>query len=547
MPQTKTFSLYLAKQTVQQHRGVLTENALSRLDGGRASEHRDGNLGEGATLFLFPERRSRPKWLDDVQQVFEGVGDLSNVSSSALVVFEAEGRIFVTSFAHAWQFIDESQIESDFGLRVAINALSDSSVRRVDRNHLGEAIRGVSQSAFKRDLKSFGLEEALDLVRRVSGKVEDSEFASNLAGSTSLRITREMSLAELAGTAAEALTLAGSDQYQGTAFSIIDKIKPVGDRALIDALDQLIVDSVIEGRDNFELSMPAWSEDDIVYFGFVGIGVRGRFSDLLMSNYRQCLGGNLAELSVEKIRKKHGVLAEFSNDALSKKTWPIKRSVVGSVVYEGGLFAISEGEWYRLDEAFKRDVDGLFAEVCEQWDREPLVIIKIVSEDGKRTGFESELSYNRRCAEVYGELCLDQEIVSVPDVSFGKFEVCDLLDIGRKRLVHVKKSSRQSSVLSHFLKQGSNSARILKTFPQARQAAVGKIRERFGERVALDAESAFGDGMRDWKVEFHIIDAVRADGEFRIPFFSRITLQEEARLPRGMGYSVGLRFIRHPE
>src|SRR5690606_40583581 len=106
--------------------------------------------------------------------------------------------------------------ETDFGLRVAINSLNDSKVRRIDRSHLGEAIKGVSQSAFQRDLQAFGIDEALDLVRRITGRTDDDDFATSLAGSTSLKITREMTLSDLAGMAEEALTRFQSDDHKKT-------------------------------------------------------------------------------------------------------------------------------------------------------------------------------------------------------------------------------------------------------------------------------------------------------------------------------------------
>lgn len=91
--------------------------------------------------------------------------------------------MFATTFAHGWQYLDETKIETDFGLRVAINSLSDAKVKRVDSNNLGEALKGVSQSAFQRDFQAFGIDEALDLVRRVSGRLNSNNLADNLAGS----------------------------------------------------------------------------------------------------------------------------------------------------------------------------------------------------------------------------------------------------------------------------------------------------------------------------------------------------------------------------
>ena len=542
MAKTKSYSLYLVKPDIEEFEEVFTESAKEKIQAGDAVLSDSDELGDEATVYIFPGPPKPPIWLADINTVFAGTPALTNRSSCAVVVFKHVDRIFVTAFAHGWQYLDDTKIESDFGLKVAINSLDASKVKRIDSSHLGEAIKGVSQSAFQRDLQAFGVDEALDLVRRIAGRVEDDNFANSISGATGLKITREMEFADLPETAEEALTRSQSTDYQNTGFYIIDKVRPILDRLVLATLDQRAVEIIKDGADNFELSMPGWSEDDVVYYGLYGPGLKGRFPDLLMSNYREALGTKLGDLDVEAIRK-HGVVAEFNNDAAIKKRWSVKKALVGSVVEDGGLYAISEGAWYRLDQQFKVDVDAGFETLKEDWPDPPLMIIKKVSEDGKKTGFESELSYNERCADAYGQVLLDQKILTVPATPYGKFEACDLLDIEGKRLIHVKKSSRQSSVLSHFFKQGSNSARILKTIPEARAALVDKVRDLTDDATADALEAAMGDGMTGWNIEFHIVDAPRNDGTFMIPFFSRITLRDESRTLKGMAYNVTLRFI----
>jgi len=542
MAKTKTFSLYLAKPEIVEFEDIFTDTAKERIKEG-VSIFESEELGERASVYVFENNPTPPNWLSLLNGVFQGIPNIWNKSSCAIIVFSHIDRVWISPFAHGWQFIDDAKIEMDFGLRVAINSLDDDKIKRIDRSHLGEAMKGVSQSAFQRDLQAFGIDEALDLVRRISGRKEGDGFARNITGATALKISREMELSELADVAEEALIRYNSDDYTKTGFHIIDKVRPELDRVVLAKLDSRAVDIIKNGGDNFELSMPGWSEDDVVYYGLYGPGVQGRFPDLLMANYRDALGANLNALSVEMITSKHGVLAEFNNDVASKKRWSIKKSLIGSVVVDGGLYAISEGEWYRLDQQFKQDVDAAFQALIVAWVGQPLIIIKKVSPDGKKTGFESELDYNTRCATDYDQVLLDQQILTVPAIPYGKFEACDLLDINNKRLIHVKKSSRQSSVLSHFFKQGSNSARILKTIPEARDVMIEKVRDLTDDSTADKLKDNFGDTLAGWTVEYHIVDAPRADGTHKIPFFSRITLRDEARTLKAMELKVALKFI----
>lgn len=542
MAKTQTYSLYLAKIDISNFEDIFTENATEKISSG-ASIFETDDLGEEASVYIFENIPTPPNWLSVLSGAFNDLPSIKNKTSCAVIVFSHLNRIWVSPFSHGWQFIDDTKIEMDFGLRVAINSLDDDKVNRIDRSHLGEAMKGVSQSAFQRDLEAFGIDEALDLVRRISGRKEGDAFARSISGATALKISREMELSELADVAAEALVRFKSTAYKATGFHIIDKVQPILDRVVLAKLDARAVEIIKNGGDNFELSMPGWSEDDVVYYGLNGPGLQGRFPDLLMTKYRQALGDNLSALSVETITSKHGVFAEFNNDAASKKRWSIKKSLIGSLVIDGGLYAISEGEWYRLDQQFKQEVDAAFQTLIMTWVAKPLVITKKISDDGKKTGFESELDYNTRCARCYGQVLLDQEVLTVPAIPFGKFEACDLLDIDNKRLIHVKKSSRQSSVLSHFFKQGSNSARILKTIPEARDVMIEKVRGLTDDATADRLRDKFGETLAGWTVEFHIVDAPRDDGTHKIPFFSRITLRDEARTLKAMEFKVGLKFI----
>jgi uncharacterized protein (TIGR04141 family) len=138
-------------------------------------------------------------------------------------------------------------------------------------------------------------------------------------------------------------------------------------------------------------------------------------------------------------------------------------------------------------------------------------------------------------------ICLDQQLVAVPGIQKSDFEACDLLDIDGKRFIHVKKSSRRSSVLSHFFKQGSNSAQQFRRFPALwgeLGALVTAIKTKTEAKKLTKAKDEPG-----WQVEFWIADAPRADGSLNIPFFSKISLRDEAIKLKAMGFEVGLRFI----
>ncbi|WP_312866025.1 DUF6119 family protein [Rhizobium mongolense] len=66
-----------------------------------------------------------------------------------------------------------------------------------------EAYRGGE--LHQRDLSAFGIDEALDLIRRVSGGSDDEGLANSVTGSTALKFTKEMDLTEIGEVDVEAL------------------------------------------------------------------------------------------------------------------------------------------------------------------------------------------------------------------------------------------------------------------------------------------------------------------------------------------------------
>ncbi|MYB39953.1 hypothetical protein F4X86_01490 [Candidatus Saccharibacteria bacterium] len=546
MGKIKSYTLYLAKETVDNFEILFSKNARERIDSGDVISSKSSEFGEEAIIYLFDNPIKTPSWLPDVRNIFEGVSDAKSKTTSAVIIFRQAGRIFITPFGYGWQYIDDTKVETDFGLYVVINSLDDRKVQRIDRNHLGEAIKGVSQSAFLRNLQSFGVDEALDLVRRISGRVEDENDLYTLSGAKSLKISREMVLSDLPLIAEESLERFISKDYQSTAFRIIDKVRYITDKSLVTELNENAVSKIKSGSNNFELSLPERFEEDVVYYGMQGPGYKKLLPDLLMSDYREALGNRIDSIDTATI-KKHYVYAEFNNEASVIKKWSILKALVGSLVFNNKLYAINEGEWYRLDQQYKELVDDSFEKLKENWGKDPLPIQTEYSDDTKKIGYESEASYNKRCATEYNQICLDGKILEVSGMQYSRFETCDLLDLTGKRLIHVKISSRKSSVLSHFFKQGTNSAKIMKTIPEARRILIEKVHSLENKTIARRLENALGDSMEGWKIEYHIVDAPRKDNIFKIPFFSRITLLEESRNIKSMGLDVSIRFIPFPK
>lgn len=544
MTTAKSFSLYLAKATVSKADDLLSEKALDLIKAKKAHRIASSKFGDSAVLYTFPGTSYPPGWVEMLGVAFTVPDDLRTQSPCAVLAFEKDRRFFAITFSFGHVYLDDAKTEADFGLRVSINALSDGKLKSVERANIGAAIRDFAQAAGPRDLRTFGFDDALELIRKVSGRVADDDFADVVTGSRALRFTKKIELSGVPAVAATAVELYESEVYKKTAFKIIDFLSPVLDRSVVEKLDKKLIVAIIDGTDEFEIAIPEIMSDDVGTFRFEHAGFSGFHADLSLALYRDCLGDNLKTLTIDDL-KRHRVAGYKTSDDSLEDDWPVRDALVGSLVLDNDRYALNEGLWYRLGRAFKKSADDKFKELRIESDKKLRPLKKVVQpkEKGKKVkiGYQSEESYNAEIAKETTYLLMDQKLIQIEEVPGPGVEVCDLLDIPGRRFIHVKKSSRQSSVLSHFFKQGAHSARLFKQYEPFRAALLAKVRDVHGAKHAKELEKALDE---KWTVEFQIADYPRKNGEFNIPFFSKLSLKDEARSLLAMEFDVAVGFIK---
>ena len=414
-------------------------------------------------------------------------------------------------------------------------------MKRLERSNLGDALHGVSQSPFQRDFNSFGMDDALDLVKKLSGAAQYQSGLDTVTGARSLKITGDYELDDVIGMSQDIIGLFASTAYRETEFRIIDSVRPITDGPLNSELFEIAVESIKANEDRFELGLPANSEAEGVSFRFSGPRLTRSYPDLLLRHYVEAMGDSIRGITTRTLGD-HKIISEFDDDR-PNMIWPLKKALLGSVSRDEERYAINDGRWYRVDEAFRTSVEDSFADIVRAWDiQRPSPIRKIYDED--RNGrIEVEADYNTRIAEELGLVLLDQTEISIPEVIRSGFEPCDLLDVANRRFIHVKKNSRRSNILSHFFKQGSNSGQQFRKVPATWLRLIHIVREAGYEDEANILEDQIDNPGEGWTVEFWIADAPRRNGDFNIPFFSKISLRDEVIALRAMQYNVALRFI----
>jgi uncharacterized protein (TIGR04141 family) len=544
MPKLKSFSLYLAKADVKTLDALLTDNARDMVRAGQVKTHTSSRFADGAALYVFPGDRQIPKWVPLLKSAFANLENQFAQSPCAMLLFKKDSNIFALSFAYAHVYLDDAKTEADFGLKVAVNSVSDEKLRSVERSNIGAAIRDFAQAAGQRDFRSFGVDDALDLIRKVSGRAADGEFAEMVTGSRALRFSKKIELADVPDAAVEAVRFFKSTAYRNTSFRFIDFLSPVLDPTVEAKLDDGLVTAIRDNSDEFEIALPEIVSENIGSFRFEHAGFSQFYPDLSLDLYRESLGTRLAALSLDDLDK-HTVAAYAENENRPFQYWSVHRALVGSLVLDSERYALNEGHWYRVSKSFKDAADRKFTELCGPPDKKMRPLKKIALGDSKgkkqKITYQSEESYNEEMAQEAGYLLLDRKLIQIDDVPGPGIEVCDLLDIPGRRFIHVKKSSRQSSILSHFFKQGGVSAQMFRKYEPFRLKMVEKIKQLYGAAKATEVEAELDNR---WTVEFQIADFPRPDGTHNIPFFSRLTLRDEARDIEAMEFDVSVKFIK---
>lgn len=546
MAKIKTFSPYLAKPSVTDFDDLLTDKARALLEEGKAIKSTSDGFGDGAAAYVFPGVPFVPSWVGLLKSSFEMPPKLFSQSPCALLTFKKGEYTFATSFSYAHVYLDDAKTEAEFGLKVAINFINDEKLRSVERSNIGAAIRDYAQAAGQRDLRSFGFDDALDLIRKISGQATDNEFADRVTGSRALRFSKRIEIGDLPSAAIEAIELFNSDAYQETSFKIIDFLSPVADPDVVSVLDEALVSAIRDGTDEFEVAIPEILPENTGSFRFERAGSNEFHPDLSLDMYREGLGDDLANLTLDDLNE-HSVTAHTDDEERQTKRWSVYCALVGSLALNGGRYALNEGSWYRIDNAYKDSADQKFLELCGKPDKRfrPLKKIYQQKQKGKKqkVNYQSEASYNEEISAETDYLLLDRRLIRIDEKPGSGIEACDLLDVEGRRFIHVKKSSRQSSVLSHFFKQGCNSAQLVRKYERFKPGVIAVVKKHYGSKKAQQLEAALNPRNR-WTIEFQIADFPRPDGSHNIPFFSKLTLREEARNMEAMGFDVSVRFIK---
>ncbi|MBS1887124.1 MAG: TIGR04141 family sporadically distributed protein [Actinobacteria bacterium] len=407
-------------------------------DPGGVAGHRIALLNKDEdSLFTASSPPHPPDWTRflDPHTTVDLKSALATASASAVLVSEAEGRLFAVTWGQGRHLLESDAFEQDFGLKVVLNTVAPDQLKSVDAKTIDETTvhtrRDVSRDS---PLTTFELDPSRDLLRAVTGTPSDQTLAHRLTGADSLGIVTREQVPDLPKLGARLLKAYASETYKEN-FDFVDYLRPVKSQSVKEELDARLLD-VLAGReiDDVHLAAPEvldWLDVDGFRYRTGGDDAE-KTQDPRISVY---LDARTEDPTFEDLKRDH-LIAVRATDGGPGESWPIYRCIVYQVELDEYLYVLSGGAWFRVDRSYR---DKIEREVRELNQYEDLPSADLET---------SEDAYNQKAAIALGALCLDRKLVY--DGGPGKMELCDLLtDEGRFVHFKLRGSSSTSATFSH--------------------------------------------------------------------------------------------------
>lgn len=434
---------------------------------------------------------------------------------SAAFAAKTKGRWFVLTFGQGGRFLVRDVCEERFGLLCALNSVDPKSFRCVDIQSL-DAIQSHKriQSGQATTPDQFGLDVEQDMLKAIVGAPLDTSLGRRMTGSDQLSVSVRMDLSDLPSLLTEYRKKSEED-LRATEHQWVNNISIVKDSALIESLESSLDEKFSrEDYDDAWLSIPEiidWSS----VVGFMFSGSRGAIRpDITLQGF---LAATEPPVTLDLMRRRKVFCADSDHNCVFK-SWPVLKCLYAEVDHQGSKYILNDGRWFCVAKDFVSRTD-------EEYLRLPLAKLALPPYKGGGEG-----AYNESVAVADPEhyALLDKKKITHGG-GRGQIEVCDLLSIDRE-LVHVKLYGK-SSVFSHLFSQGFVSGQLIRTDSTFRE----KVRKQLAGPFA-DMFSGKGKPT-DFTIVYAIISEA-PEGRPRLPFFSRVNLNNTARVLKGFGYGV---------
>lgn len=313
---------------------------------------------EGAQISLDTIGGGTPKWAKFLDLTGDEKAKLNNSTAYGILFVQASARWFAVSFGLGHVKLDPDAFEQDFGLRVVLNTVDPDKLRSADiRTPDENTTSRRTQTARRSDQTAFSIDIERDIVRGLAGEPKDVTFATRVAGSDGLTLTKVMGVSDLPQVCSKAFAAFGKTDYKAN-FAWIDQIKHVRDKAMIDQLDGVLVAALNSSLataipDTLHLAYPViYDPEKARHIRYKGFNSSNIHTDLEIGGYVADLKEKTLPVYLTEHLSDHKVHECNDEGKDDGQYWRIKECLVFETDLNGEKYVLSGDRWYRIDKSF---------------------------------------------------------------------------------------------------------------------------------------------------------------------------------------------------
>lgn len=501
-----------------------------------------------ARLYMWPGQPSPPSWLGFLREGFGNdvaVPDATRSRAVIIVTVKWYGadRLFVVAFGDGRHQLRRRALDFSAARKVQLNAIYEGDedadeiqtaprIRDIEYVERGETtMRTRRQAGRDSDFDRFAFDPDVDQLVGVTGVPVDKEaFGTRISGKTSLRLSRAINFAALAGMCRNIARYEGKRDYQRR-FDFVDRITEITNSSEVAALDEALVHALKpDDLTGWEFAPPELIDFDhlaTIQLEHPDVPHPRLDATASVAAIRAALETTgLAELDVEQLNRVRVVGVGPDDEVVG--SWTLHECLDGQFTLDNKTFLLSAGRYSSVATDF-------VAEVNERLTAIGLSTVNLPDSQLVNGKEITESEYNILAAGSSTDyLLMDQRNVVISGKT-SPIEVCDLLTTQRQ-LVHVKRKF-SSATLSHLFSQGETSGMLLVDSSGFRAALRKKLQNDPARFTQLFTDAAFRAG--DFEIVYAIVGEWQGLGlADRLPFFSKVNLLRRARQLRRIGFRV---------
>lgn len=496
-------------------------------------------LGFTGRLFIAQPNTNPPKWMEFVQDGIEiKIDQLLNRSNSAVLIIKVEKRFFAFPFGHGRFLLKDYCVESDFGIKTALNSLEHNSIRSIDSFTFEEqTVHHRAQASKESGLEVFGLDVGKDILQAVTGRPRfDIPFEGVAGKEDTIAISVRTDFKNLKQVCSNLYSIYKRNTYKKH-FSWVDNIKRVSASDVIEELNSVLLSELKKKAPKVHLAPPEIIDWDILYdFSFTRAKTHSK-PEMDIVDYLATT--NLETLTIENLRSDK-VFALNTEENEIKYSWPVYKCIVFECTHNKQTFILTNDAWFEIESKFSKKIRDRAASI-------PLSTLNlpcIKCRDGAETKLETEGVYNQRITDNSTKLALLDKKTVKCDSAGTSIEICDVFTQD-KQFVHIKHRHGGSSAFSHLFFQGRVSAESLLSDEVYRKEIRAMLEEKASTWKSLIPIKRPDPSA--YSIIFGFLGVPSDNLAQKLPFFSQLTLVRTFENLTSRGFKVEILGINKEE